>query len=50
MGKYLRKRMNVDPFHIITINDLKKYGRDHILLTYVSPGLYTADFSGTPLT
>ena len=50
LGKYLRKRMNVDPFHIITINDLKKYGRDHILLTYVSPGLYTADFSGTPLT
>ncbi|HCJ75235.1 MAG TPA: hypothetical protein DHV88_02175 [Roseburia sp.] len=49
LGKYLRKRMNVDPFHVITITDLKKYGRDYILLTYVSPGLYTADFSGTPL-
>lgn len=49
LGKYLRKRMNVAPFHIITISDLKKYGRDHVLLSYVSPGLYTADFSGTPL-
>lgn len=49
LGKYLRKRMNVPPFHVITISDLKKYGKDYILLTYVSPGLYTADFSGTPL-
>ena len=49
LGKYLRKRMNVQPFHIITISDLKKYGRDYILLTYVGPGLYTADFSGKPL-
>lgn len=49
LGQYLRKRMNVDPFHVITISDLKKYGRDYIELTYVSSGLYQADFSGTPL-
>lgn len=50
LGAYLRKRMNVDPFHVITVKDLDKYGRDYIVLTYVSPGLYQADFSGTPLT
>lgn len=49
LGKYLRNRMNVPLFHVITVSDLKKYGRDHVLLTYVSPGLYMADFSGTPL-
>ena len=49
LGKYLRKRMNVSAYHVITIADLKKYGKDYVLLTYVSPGLYTADFSGTPL-
>lgn len=49
LGAYLRKRMNVDPFHVITVKDLKKYGRDHIVLTYISSGLYQADFSGRPL-
>ena len=49
LGKYLRKRMNVSAYHVITIADLTKYGKDYVLLTYVSPGLYTADFSGTPL-
>ena len=28
------------------LKDLDDYGRDHILLRYVSPGLYQADFSG----
>lgn len=46
LGEYLRGRMNVGPFHIITVKDLDDYGRDHILLRYVSPGLYQADFSG----
>lgn len=30
--------------------DMQISEEDHILLTYVSPGLYTADFSGTPST
>jgi hypothetical protein len=46
LGKYLRERMNVGPFHVISVKDLDDYGRDHILLRYVSPGLYQADFSG----
>ena len=46
LGAYLRDRMNVAPFHIITLQDLDDYGRDHILLKYISPGLYQADFSG----
>ena len=46
LGAYLRRRMNVAPFHVITVKDLDDYGRDHVLLRYVSPGLYQADFSG----
>ena len=46
LGAYLRNRMNVGPFHVITVQDLDDYGRDHVLLRYVSPGLYQADFSG----
>ncbi len=46
LGAYLRNRMNVGPFHVITVKDLDDYGRDHVELHYVSPGLYTADFSG----
>ena len=25
--------------------DFKKYGRDYIILTYIAPGYYEADFS-----
>ncbi len=46
LGAYLRDRMNVGPFHVITVKDLDAYGKDHVELHYVSPGLYTADFSG----
>ena len=46
LGAYLRRRMNVAPFHVITVKDLDDYGRDHVILRYVSPGLYQADFSG----
>ena len=49
LGEYLRKRMNVPPRKRITMSDLKKYKRDYIELTYISPGYYEADFSGTPL-
>ena len=46
LGAYLRERMNVGPFHVITVKDLDDYGRDHIELHYESPGLYSANFSG----
>ena len=45
LGKYLRQRMNVSARHIITIDDLKNYGRDYIALEYVKDGHYKADFS-----
>ena len=44
LGEYLRKRMGVPPRKMITISDFKKYGRDYITLTYISPGNYEADF------
>ena len=49
LGEYLRRRMNIPPRKVITINDLKKYKKNHVQLTYISPGFYEADFSGTPL-
>lgn len=49
LGEYLRKRMNIPPRKIVTMGDLKKYKRDYIELTYIVPGFYEADFSGTPL-
>ena len=48
LGAYLRKRMNVSERHLITMKDLKDYGREYIELTYVHDGYYEADFSGTP--
>ena len=45
LGKYLRKRMGVDSKAPVTISDFKKYGRDYIILTYIAPGYYEADFS-----
>ena len=48
LGEYLRKRMNVGKRHRITIDDLKKYGREYIELTYIHDGYYEADFSGKP--
>lgn len=50
LGKYLRKRMNVPERHVITMKDLKDYGREYVELTYIHDGYYEADFSGTPLT
>lgn len=49
LGEYLRKRMNVPPRHMITMSDLRAYGREYIELTYVHDGYYEANFSGTPL-
>lgn len=48
LGEYVRRRMNVSEKHLITIKDLKDYGREYIELTYVHDGYYEANFSGTP--
>lgn len=45
LGEYIRNRMNVPKRHVITYEDLQKYGRDNIKLTYIQEGLYSADFS-----
>lgn len=45
LGEYLRRRMNVPGHKVITMADLTDYGRDYITLTYLSPGIYEADFS-----
>lgn len=45
LGKYLRNRMGVAPKDLIRMSDFKKYGRDYVILTYIAPGYYEADFS-----
>lgn len=45
LGEYLRKRMGIPGRKTVTISDFRKYGRDYITLTYISPGNYEADFS-----
>lgn len=47
LGKYLRRRMGVAPKDLIKLSDFKKYGRDYVILTYIAPGYYEADFSST---
>ena len=37
LGAYLRRRMNVAPFHVITVKDLDDYGRDHVLFRKMRP-------------
>lgn len=46
LSRYLRKRMgNNNVNQLITYEDLKKYGRDNIELSFIEDGLYYADFS-----
>lgn len=45
LGKYLRNRMGIAPKSMIKLSDFKKYGRDYVILTYIAPGYYEADFS-----
>lgn len=45
LGEYIRKRLGVSPRKVITMADLRKYGRDTIQLSYISPNYYEADFS-----
>ena len=45
LGKYLRNRLGVDINHLITLEDLKKYGRTSIGITLIGDGVYEMDFS-----
>lgn len=45
LGRYIRKRINVDINHKITMKDLNKYGRNTITLSLIENGIYYADFS-----
>ncbi len=45
LGKYLRNRLGVDIDHLITLDDLKKYGRTSIGITLIGDGVYEMDFS-----
>ncbi|EGO7785646.1 restriction endonuclease PLD domain-containing protein [Enterococcus faecalis] len=45
LGRYLRDRMGVDVNHVITMEDLERYGRNNVTLSLIEPGLYYADFS-----
>lgn len=45
LGKYFRDRLGIKKIRKITMEDLESYGRTDIELTYIAPGVYTADFS-----
>lgn len=45
LGKYIRNRLNVDLYHRITKDDLKKYGRTYITITLTDDHIYKMDFS-----
>lgn len=45
LGKYLRKRLDVDLKHRITKEDLEHYGRTDIKVTLLGEGIYGLDFS-----
>lgn len=45
LGIYLRNRLGVSLEHVITAEDLSRYGRKTITLTMVAEGIYEADFS-----
>lgn len=52
LGQYLRSRLGLNPVSVgrsqserITRETLFRYGRDHITLKAIQPGVYSADFS-----
>lgn len=45
LGEYLRKRIGVTNDHIITISDLKRYGRTSVDISLIGEGIYYMDFS-----
>ena len=44
LGKYLRKRMGIDPDKNVIYDDLRTYGRDYVILTLTKAGEYELDF------
>ncbi len=45
LGSYLRYRLGVAPNHLITMQDLQRYGRDFIDVNHLSGNCYYFDFS-----
>lgn len=45
LGIYLRNRLGVKSGKKVTMDDLKKYGRDNIDISLISEGVYYVDFS-----
>lgn len=45
LGRYIRNRLGVGVDEIITMDTLRKYGRDTLTLSYIEQGVYYADFS-----
>lgn len=45
LGSYLRYRLGVSPNHLITMQDLQRYGRDYIDVEYLGENRYFFDFS-----
>ena len=45
LGRYLRKRLGVSLNKLITLEDLKKYGRTTVSISKISDGVYYIDFS-----
>ena len=45
LGRYIRKRLGLQPTAFITDAHLASYGRDTITLELISPGVYYCDFS-----
>lgn len=46
MGRYLRKRLGIDDVnHVITLEELERYGRVSISISKISDGVYYCDFS-----
>lgn len=44
LGKYIRMRMGLSSSAIITYNDLRRYGRDYVVLSLTNAGNYELDF------
>ncbi|NOX26100.1 MAG: NgoFVII family restriction endonuclease [Deltaproteobacteria bacterium] len=45
MGEYLRNRLGVQAGQMVTINDLKRYGRTDVDVSLLEEGVYKFDFS-----
>lgn len=45
LGRYIRKRLGVSIDKLVTISDLKNYGRTTISISKISDGVYYLDFS-----